>query len=184
LERFLEVPPLDAERLAKPRLIYLGRISRNRGLTIFEALAQQGYSLALIGALSPKDQTSLAIKPPVPHRDVPFWYGQAELALMPYQADLGHADSISPLKLYEAMAAGRPVIVSDLGPIREVVKDGENGLLVKPNDVEAWTAAVQRLQTDPALARRLADNARRLIMDRSWRQRARGIAQAMGLPSR
>jgi glycosyltransferase involved in cell wall biosynthesis len=181
LERFLEIPPLDPARLARPRLIYIGRISRNRGLTVFEALAQRGYSLTLIGALSPKDRTALPIHPPVPHRDVPSWYGRAELALMPYQADLGHADSISPLKLFEAMAAGRPVIVSDLGPLREVVKDGENGLLVKADDVAAWVAAVDRLGADPDLAQRLAHNARRLTLDRGWRQRARGIARAIGL---
>lgn len=181
LDRFLEVPPLDPARLAQPRLIYLGRISRNRGLTVFEALARRGYALTLIGALSPKDRNALPVNPPVPHREVPRCYGQAELALMPYQADLGHADSISPLKLFEAMAAGRPVIVSDLAPIREVVRDGENGLLVKPDEVDAWVAAVERLRADPALALRLADKARRLTLDRSWRQRARDIAQAIGL---
>ncbi|NJN47354.1 MAG: glycosyltransferase family 4 protein [Candidatus Competibacteraceae bacterium] len=180
-DRFSQAPPLEPDRLARPRLIYLGRISRNRGLTIFENLAQRGYEVLLIGVSDQHLGTTLPIRRPVPHREVPYWYGQAELALMPYQADLGHADSISPLKLFEAMAAGRPVIVSDLGPIREIVKDGENGLIVKADDADAWAAAVNRLQTDPALTLRIAENARRLAEQHSWRQRTRGIAQAMGL---
>lgn len=52
---------------------------------------------------------------------------------------------------HEAFAAGVPVIASRLGALAEVVSDGGDGLLVAPGDVDAWSAALQRLADDPAL---------------------------------
>jgi len=60
-----------------------------------------------------------------------------------------------PLVVLEAFAAGKPVIGSDLGGIRELVTHDGNGLLVPHDDVTAWTAAIARLATDAGLAERL-----------------------------
>src|SRR6185503_18503840 len=56
-----------------------------------------------------------------------------------------------PNALLEAMAAGKPVIASRSGGTPEVVVDGETGLLVPPEDVDALGAALRRLAADPAL---------------------------------
>ncbi len=61
--------------------------------------------------------------------------------------------------IIEALAAGRPVIASDIGGIPEVITDGENGLIVPPGDVAALAAAMKRLSADAALWGRLAGNA-------------------------
>ena len=59
------------------------------------------------------------------------------------------------LVLLEAMAAGRPVVASAVGPIPEIVVDGETGLLVPPGDSDALARAVVRVLRDPDLAARL-----------------------------
>jgi glycosyltransferase involved in cell wall biosynthesis len=51
----------------------------------------------------------------------------------------------------EAMAAGRAVVASRIGGLPEVVRDGETGLLVPPNDPVALAAALDALLADPAL---------------------------------
>lgn len=56
-----------------------------------------------------------------------------------------------PLALLEAMAAGRPVVVTRVGGMPEVVSDGEEGLLVAPQSEEALAAACLRLLGDPVL---------------------------------
>ena len=56
---------------------------------------------------------------------------------------------------HEAFVAGVPVIASRLGALAEVVHEGVNGLLVPPQDVDAWTAALQRLVDEPLLLERL-----------------------------
>ncbi len=56
---------------------------------------------------------------------------------------------------HEAFTVGIPVVASRLGALAEVVHDGVDGLLVPPGDVDAWSAALQRLVDDPALLDRL-----------------------------
>lgn len=63
------------------------------------------------------------------------------------------------LVLIEAMTAGVPVIGTNVDGIREVIRDGETGLLVPPRDPPALAAAIKRLAEDEALRPRLVDNA-------------------------
>ncbi|MGE5507301.1 MAG: glycosyltransferase [Chitinophagales bacterium] len=64
------------------------------------------------------------------------------------------------LFLLETLAAGRPVVASAAGGMTELVRDGENGLLVPPGEPEALAAALRRLLTDADLAARLSAGAR------------------------
>ncbi len=66
-----------------------------------------------------------------------------------------------PVKLFEYMACGLPVIISDFPPNRAVVASADCGLLVDPTNADAVAAAIAHLLTDPAEARRLGDNGRR-----------------------
>jgi glycosyltransferase involved in cell wall biosynthesis len=60
-----------------------------------------------------------------------------------------------PISILEAMAAGLPVVASDVGGVREQVADGATGLLVPPGDPDALAGALERLLADPDLRRRL-----------------------------
>lgn len=185
IEDFSGIPLPDTSAFAHPRVVYIGSISRSRGLEIFVQLAERGVAdVTLVGAAEndvPR-LSGLRCVPYVPHREVPQWYANGDIAVMPYQADLGHADSISPIKLFEAMAAGRPVVVSDLPAIREVITHERNGLLVAPDDPDAWVAAVERLRGEPELALRLACAGRETVKQFSWERRAIDIAGACGWP--
>jgi glycosyltransferase involved in cell wall biosynthesis len=68
--------------------------------------------------------------------------------------------------MLEAMAAARPVVVTPVGGIAEMIEDGSNGLLVPPGDVDALAAALRRLFVDPALARSLALRGHRAVRER------------------
>lgn len=184
LEQYQALPPPAPDPAQPPRAVYVGRISRTRGLDILSALAREGHiRLTLVGEQQDVALTGANVRvlPFLPPREVPGLYADADCVLLPYQADLPHADAISPLKLFEAMAAGRPIVASDLPPIREVLADGSCGVLVPPADLGAWRDAVQRLRQDPAAARALGENARRRAADFSWRRRAENIAAAIGL---
>jgi glycosyltransferase involved in cell wall biosynthesis len=63
----------------------------------------------------------------------------------------------------EAGAAGKAAVVSDIGGLRDVVVDGETGLLVAPGEVEPLRAALARLVADPALAARMGEAAARRV---------------------
>jgi glycosyltransferase involved in cell wall biosynthesis len=76
-----------------------------------------------------------------------------------------HAEGM-PMSLLEAMAAGCPVIASDVGGIPDVVTDGVNGLLVPAGDRDALALALHRLLVDRELAARLGREGRETIRRR------------------
>ena len=64
--------------------------------------------------------------------------------------------------LVEAMAMGKPIIASDIGGIKDIVRSGENGLLIPAGDAAAWTEAIGHLCRDPERRRRMGDAGRRM----------------------
>jgi glycosyltransferase involved in cell wall biosynthesis len=83
----------------------------------------------------------------------------------------------SPLKVFEAMAAGRPIVASDLPSSREVLVDGENALLVPPGDAHALATALRRVLEERDLASRLARAAWDAAPRYSWDARARALRE-------
>jgi glycosyltransferase involved in cell wall biosynthesis len=76
----------------------------------------------------------------------------------------------TPVAVIEAWAMGLPVVSTDVGGIRDLIRDGETGLLVPDADVEAMSAAIVSLVRDPDLAGRLSANGRREVERCSWAQ--------------
>jgi glycosyltransferase involved in cell wall biosynthesis len=74
------------------------------------------------------------------------------------------------------MASGVPLVASDLPVLKEVLIPEYNCLMVAPNDIEAWTGAIQRLAADPALRQRLAVQAKAEVAEKyNWPARAEAI---------
>ncbi len=87
-------------------------------------------------------------------RDVPRLMQALDVFVLP-----SHWEGM-PISLLEAMAAGLPVVASQVSGSREAVVDGESGLLVRPGDTGALAAALVRIACDAGLAARLGDAAR------------------------
>jgi colanic acid/amylovoran biosynthesis glycosyltransferase len=68
-----------------------------------------------------------------------------------------------PTVMLEAMACALPVVVTDVGGVREAVTDGVEGIVVPPRDPQALAAALERLRRDPALGRRMGEAGRRRV---------------------
>ena len=89
-----------------------------------------------------------------PRDDVPVLLADADLLALPSRWEG------MPNAVLEAMAAGKPSVAADVGGCREVIVDGETGLLVPPNDPAALAAAVERILADRELAARMGAAAR------------------------
>ena len=90
-------------------------------------------------------------------RDIAAVWRDAHIAVLPsYREGL-------PKALLEAAACGRPLVATDVPGCRQVVRDGETGLLVPARSVVPLADALERLAGDPGLRRRLGANARRLV---------------------
>jgi glycosyltransferase involved in cell wall biosynthesis len=99
----------------------------------------------------------------------------ADVLVLPNPPSAISTQFTSPLKLFEYMAVGRPIVASDLPAIREVLEDNVTALLVPGGDAAAIAAAVRRLIDDPALGARLARGAALAVRDYSWDRRAERI---------
>lgn len=84
-----------------------------------------------------------AVPPAVLHD----WVAAADVVAMPIQGDTLNHRLTTPNKLFEAMAAGVPAVVSDLPGMSAIVRDAGSGVLVDPTDVPAIAAAIRSLTT-------------------------------------
>lgn len=84
-------------------------------------------------------------------------YANADLFVLPTRAD------VSSIVALEAMATGRPVISTRMGGIPDIVREGETGFLVDPDDGAALTQAMETLLADPALRRRMGAAGRAVV---------------------
>ena len=107
----------------------------------------------------------------VPAR-VPEFLRSATIFALPNPASAISSRFTSPLKLFEYMAAGRPIVASDLPAVREILQDDVDALLVAPGDAAALGAAIARLIADPGLAVRLAGAAAERAPQYTWDRRA------------
>jgi glycosyltransferase involved in cell wall biosynthesis len=113
----------------------------------------------------------------VPNTEVPYWIRAFDVALAPFPWVDHYAYFMSPLKLFEYMAAGVPILATDLPSIREVLRHGENAWLVPPGDPKALTEGIRHLLENPNLAERLARQAREDVRQYTWKRRAAVILQ-------
>ncbi|MBR0670153.1 glycosyltransferase family 4 protein [Neoroseomonas soli] len=104
--------------------------------------------------------------------EVPALVARFDIALQP--ASVPYA---SPLKVFEYMAAGRPILAPDQPNIREVLEDGRTALLFDPGREGALWEGVQRLAADAGLRARLGEAARQEVLrrDLTWAGNARRV---------
>jgi glycosyltransferase involved in cell wall biosynthesis len=113
----------------------------------------------------------------VPHADMPVYLAACDVLVSPHgrQADGGEFFG-SPTKLFEYMAAGRPIVASAVGQIAEVLVDEHSALLVPPDDPEALCLAIVRLVDDACLRVRLGRAARQAAEQRhTWQHNAERV---------
>ena len=109
----------------------------------------------------------------VDHADLPGLIARMDVATAPYPPS--ENSYFSPLKLYEYLAVGRPVVASAIGQVAEVIRDGVNGVLTPPGDSGALAEAVEALRADPDRAARLASAAALEGARHSWLRNARAV---------
>ncbi len=178
VERFGRPGP-PAQGLPEGRLVlWTHRLDPQKGFPVairaFARLAEEMDDVHLIVAgdgrdrdaidlLSAAQRRRVVMLGSLPNEDLPPYHAAADVFIAPAtgQESFGYV-------LVEAMAAGLPVVATDIPGYREVVRDGVEGLLVRPNDPPALAAAISRLLSDPALATALAEAGRARAEAFSW----------------
>jgi glycosyltransferase involved in cell wall biosynthesis len=120
----------------------------------------------------------------VPHSESMRYIKAFDITLIPNQNHVSTHGSgnrniskwTSPLKIFEYMAADKPIISSDLPVLREVLRHEQSALLCPPDDALEWKKALERLRDDPQLAERLANAAQDEFLKKyTWQARAGNV---------
>lgn len=166
----------DPER---PTLLFVGRLEPRKGLeplvrSFTELKTRRPELRLLVVGDGPEGTRCRALLPPGLRDDVVF-LGRVsgdELAACYAAADVYVSPALGGesfgIVLLEAMAAGTPVVASDIPGYRTVVRDGEQGRLVAPGDPSALADAIDGLLDNPSLRRSLAAEGRRVAADHDW----------------
>ena len=116
----------------------------------------------------------------IPPTRIPKYLAAADILVLPNTSEEAISRLYtSPLKLFEYMAAYRPIIASDLPSTREILNE-ENALLVKPDDAKALTNGIRKMLGDNEMGQGLASNALRDVQLYTWDKRANKIMAFMG----
>ena len=92
--------------------------------------------------------------------DMPRLYSLASVYVAPsFEDSLG-------IRILEAMSCGKAVVASKVGGVPEIIRSGQNGLLITPGDVEELAEKIVMLLEDDALRKRLAKAGRQTVLDR------------------
>lgn len=176
-----------------PSMLYLGSLHRWKGVeTLLDATALlpqgelriAGGSAARIAELASHpaavaERARIHFLGPIPPRDRFALIAEADICVLPLTNTSIGSRYTSPLKLFEYMAMGKPIVASDHPSIREVLVHGEQALLVAPEDPAALAAALRCLIDDPDERARLGNNARQLSLRHGWPARAETVTQWM-----
>src|SRR6266446_3457537 len=160
-------------RNGEVRLLYVGRISREKDLDLLAAAYRRlrdedlPVQLFIVG----HGPYSEAFAKSLPEAIFTGYLTGDELAIAYASADIfvfpSTTDTFGNVIL-EAQACGVPVVVSDSGGPKELVEDKTNGLITKSHDAEDFTRAIRSLIADAALRERMGSAARKSVIDRSW----------------
>ncbi|MEB3830094.1 glycosyltransferase family 4 protein [Phormidium sp. CCY1219] len=111
----------------------------------------------------------------VPNNQVPLWMRACDVVTIPWQWTEFSAYFTSPMKLFEYMAAGVPIVASNLPSIREVLQHKENAWLVKPGDALALANALKTILSDRSTGEKFVENARRQVREYTWIERTQKV---------
>jgi PEP-CTERM/exosortase A-associated glycosyltransferase len=101
-----------------------------------------------------KMQEKVILPGRIPQESIPDIYSIMDVLVYP-RYSIRLTELVTPLKPLESMAMGKAVIASDIGGHRELIRDGDTGILFKSGDVSALTQALDRILDDPELRDRL-----------------------------
>lgn len=170
-------PPADGLPPGR-RILWVNRLDPQKGFPVavraFARLAADlddlhlvvagdGKDRGALGMLGEGDRRRVVMLGTVPHERLPAYHAAAEVLVSPATGQESFG-----IVLVEAMAAGLPVVATDIAGYREVVRDGVEGLLVPPNDPGALAGALRRVLTEDGLAARLGSAGRERARGYDW----------------
>lgn len=183
-QRFADAEPLPALRDGRKNVLFVGRKDERKGLRyLLEAFAslrdrRDDVRLVVVGpgqpdrvckdwidAIKARGGDAVKMAGAVSNEELPRYYASADVFCSP--ATGGESFGIV---LLEAMAAGAPVVASDIDGYRDVLAHERDGLLAPPRNPSAIADAISRVIDNPNLGRDLSESGRRVAEQYRWQR--------------
>jgi glycosyltransferase involved in cell wall biosynthesis len=177
-------PSPDGDLHGPFRILFCGQLTPRKGVHHlvrgFSELELPNAELHLVGPVDPQlaelvrewsRLPGVHLDGEAPKVELQAHYRRASVLVLPSVADA------QPLVVLEAMACGLPAIVTTAMGSREIVRDGIDGFVVQPRDVDALKERLARLHSDRALLRSMAGSARERALEFTWHAYERRIAR-------
>ncbi len=112
-----------------------------------------------------------------PHDEIPLWLRAADVLILPNTANEDISKYYtSPMKLFEYMASGTPIVASALPSIREILNEN-NAVLVESDNPEKLAEGIKKVLADAELAKKISKQAFADVQNRTWGKRAEEILE-------
>ena len=182
--------PLPERTGRAPVMLYIGTLADWQGLDVLIKalpliLEKFPLQLKIVGRGRSRQRKMLAkqirklgleehaiVQPPVPHHEVPALIAEADICVAPLGLnDRNVTQGACPIKVLEYMAAGRPLLASNMPIVRELVREDIDALLFSPSDPEDLAHQATVLLEDLELSQRLAESAsERALSNFTWHE--------------
>ncbi|MBK8821318.1 MAG: glycosyltransferase family 4 protein [Anaerolineales bacterium] len=180
--------PIRDDRV--PVLLYIGTLADWQGLDIVikalpKILEQRAVRLHIVGRGRSRQRKilskqirklgvegSVTVQPAIPHHEIPALIADSDICVAPLGLnDRNVTQGACPIKVLEYMAAGRPLLASNMPIVRELVREDMDALLFSPNDPDDLARQVLTLLNDFDLSKRLAESAAERVLSKfTWHE--------------
>lgn len=191
--------PLPVRDGRVPILLYVGTLADWQGLDIIvkalpKILESQPVKLHIVGRGRSRQRKALAkqirklgleehviVQPAVPHHEIPSLIAGADICVAPLALnDRNVTQGACPIKILEYMAAGRPLLASNMPIVRELVREDVDGLLFSPNDPEDLARQAVQLLKNMELSQRLAESAAAHVREKfTWHESQKKLGKVV-----
>ncbi len=178
------IPPIMEK---KGFILFVGRLHRVKGVDVLiEAMGKvvesEAVELRVVGTGDEEEKLKRMVADKEIEDRVSFLgkktgmelqglMGQAEILILPSRSEA------FPMTIVESLAAGTPVIASNVGGIPEVIRNGKEGILVEPRDPDGLADAIIELMQNPGKRKKMAENARKRAENYLWENIVAGLVQ-------
>lgn len=115
----------------------------------------------------------------VSQSELPGYVAASDILVMPYSEATQSHNYMSPMKMFDYLASGRPIVATDFPVVREILQDRRNAVLVPPGSGKALAEGIEWLLQHPDSAKNIGEQARRDAEEYSWENRVRRIVTWM-----